>query len=57
MAEAEAERVATEDEVDLEAVGHPRGTLAILVIYALLFALGWVGLYLGEFMSRGAPHP
>ncbi len=37
--------------------GHPPGTLAILVIYALLFALGWLGLYFNEFMSRGTPHP
>ena len=51
MAEVENE------DVDLEAVGHPRGTLAILVIYALLFALGWLGLYFNEFMSRGTPHP
>ncbi len=46
--------VKAKEEVD---VGHPRGTMVILVIYALLFALGWLGLYVGEFMSRGTPHP
>ncbi len=49
--------VKAEEEIDLEAVGHPRGTMVILVIYALLFALGWLGLYVGEFLSRGTPHP
>ena len=57
MAELEAEADGTEEEIDLEAVGHPRGTMTILVIYALLFALGWLGLYFNEFMSRGTPHP
>jgi hypothetical protein len=32
---------------------HPRGTLAIVLIYALLFALGWILLYYGEFLPRG----
>ncbi len=32
---------------------HPRGTLAIVLIYALLFALGWLLLYFGEFLPRG----
>ena len=36
---------------------HPRGTLAILVLYALLFALGFLALYFFEFLGRGAPHP
>jgi hypothetical protein len=46
----------TESE-DLENLGHPRGTLAIVIGYALLFALAWLGLYVFEFMSRGAPQP
>jgi len=37
-------------------VGHPRGTLAIVLIFAALFTLGWFGLYLFRFMERGAPH-
>ncbi len=32
---------------------HPRGTLAIVLIYALLFAMGWLFLYYGEFLPRG----
>lgn len=36
---------------------HPRGTLAIVLIYAALFALGWLILYFAEFLPRGAPHP
>jgi hypothetical protein len=43
--------------VSLEDLGHPRGTLAIVILYALLFALGWIGLYVFEFLPRGAPQP
>jgi hypothetical protein len=39
---------------DLE---HPRGTLAIVVVFGLLFALGWLGMYFFVFLARGAPHP
>lgn len=42
--------------VDLEALGHPRGTLAIVIVYALLFGLGWLALYLVKFLGQGAPH-
>ncbi len=42
-------------EPALEALGHPRGTLAIVIVYALLFALGWLGLYIFGFLPRGAP--
>lgn len=41
----------------LENLGHPRGTLAIVIIYAILFALGWVALYVFQFLPRGAPQP
>lgn len=37
--------------------GHPRGTLAIVLIYGLLFALIWAGLYVFQFLDRGAPQP
>ena len=53
MEEAEAQN----PEPELADVGHPRGTLAIIVIYAVLFALGWMGLFFFEFMPRGTPHP
>ena len=34
---------------------HPRGTLAVVLIYAALFALGWFGVYFFLFLGRGAP--
>jgi hypothetical protein len=37
--------------------GHPRGTLAIVIVYGALFVLGWLGMYLGRFLAHGAPHP
>ena len=40
-----------------EDFGHPRGTLAIVLIYGLLFVLTWVGLYVFQFLGRGAPQP
>lgn len=46
-----------EDTPRPEDLGHPRGTLAIVILYGLLFALGWVGLYVFEFLPRGAPQP
>ncbi|HUL74355.1 MAG TPA: hypothetical protein VLT86_14710 [Vicinamibacterales bacterium] len=36
--------------------GHPRGTLAIVIIFGLLFGLGWFAMYVFEFLKRGAPH-
>lgn len=36
---------------------HPRGTLAVVGIFGLLFALGWLALYFLEFLPRGAPTP
>jgi hypothetical protein len=36
---------------------HPSGTLAIVVIYALLFVGGWVAMYLFVFLSRGPVTP
>jgi len=44
------------DDLDLEAIGHPRGTLVIVIIFGLVFALGWLGMYLFLFLGRGAPH-
>jgi hypothetical protein len=41
----------------LDAIGHPRGTLAIVAVYGLLFAAGWVALFFLYFMERGAPQP
>ena len=36
---------------------HPRGTLAIVAIYGLLFALGWLVLYFGVYLPRGGVQP
>ena len=38
-------------------VGHPKGTLAVVGLYALLFALGWLALYWFVFLPRGTPQP
>ena len=37
--------------------GHPRGTLAIVIIFGSLFLLGWLSMYFYMFLQRGAPHP
>ena len=39
-----------------EDFGHPRGTLAIVGIFGALFLLGWLGMYFGMFLQRGAMH-
>lgn len=46
-----------EDAFTEEDFGHPRGTLAIVLIYALIFAISWGGLYVWQFLERGAPTP
>ena len=46
-----------EPEVKPEDIGHPKGTLAIILIYGALFGLAWMSLFFFEFMPRGAPHP
>ena len=45
------------DEVRLDEIGHPRGTLAIVAIFGLLFALGWVAFYFFGFLARGSLRP
>ena len=40
-------------EEELKHVGHPKGTLAIVLIYAALFVLAWLVLYYGAFLPRG----
>ncbi len=39
-----------------EDFGHPRGTLAIVIIFGTLFVLGWLAMYFCMFLQRGAPH-
>ena len=48
---------ADEDRRMEEEFGHPRGTLAIVVVFGTLFLLGWLGMYFYMFLQRGAPHP
>jgi len=36
--------------------GHPRGTLAIMIVFGALFILAWLAMYLFIFFERGAPH-
>jgi hypothetical protein len=36
---------------------HPSGTLAIVVVYGVLFALGWAAVYLFVFLQRGHVSP
>jgi hypothetical protein len=44
-------------EPDLSAeFEHPRGTLAIVVVFGALFAVGWFVMYVWLFLSRGATH-
>ncbi|MDE2773301.1 MAG: hypothetical protein OXI46_06290 [Gemmatimonadota bacterium] len=33
--------------------GHPKGTLAILGVYGLLFVVGWLIMYFWVFVPRG----
>ena len=44
-----------EDSFTEEDFGHPRGTLAIVLIYGLIFAGTWLGLFIWQFLERGAP--
>jgi hypothetical protein len=44
------------DDNQPEEFGHPRGTLAIVFIFGALFLLGWLAMYIGLFLKRGAPH-
>lgn len=33
---------------------HPRGTLAIVVLYGVLMVLGWLAVYVFAYLPRGA---
>ncbi len=37
-------------------LGHPRGTLAIVIIFGLAFGVAWFAMYVLQFLGRGAPH-
>lgn len=55
MSPAEPRLPAASDDPAAD-IGHPRGTLAIVLIFGALFALGWFAFYLLRFMEQGAPH-
>jgi hypothetical protein len=38
-----------------DALGHPRGTLAVVALFGLLFAFTWLFTYVFVFLERGAP--
>ncbi len=38
-----------------EELGHPRGTLAIVIVFGALFAIGWLAMYVFQFLARGVP--
>jgi hypothetical protein len=46
----------SENEVNLDDLGHPRGTLVIVIIFGVLFGLAWFATYFFMFLGRGAPH-
>lgn len=37
--------------------GHPRGTLAIVGLYGLLFVLGWLAFFFFLYLPRGVVTP
>ncbi len=57
MPEAERPSEQLGGEEGPEDFGHPRGTLAIVVVFGTLFGLGWLAMYLFLFLARGGPRP
>jgi len=50
-------RAGAPSEPDVPAdFGHPRGTLAIVIVFGALFALGWFAMFFLRFMGSDVPH-
>ena len=43
-------------DVDLSVLENPRGTLAIVITFGLLFAVSWLAMFIFGFLGRGATH-
>lgn len=37
--------------------GHPKGTLLLMGLYGLLFAVGWFAIYILVYLRRGGVTP
>jgi len=44
------------DEQILREFEHPRGTLAIVAVFAVLLAVGWLIFYFHLYLGRGGTH-
>jgi len=44
-----------DEQVQFDDLGHPRGTLAIVIIFGLAFGVAWFAMYILQFIGRGAP--
>ncbi|HWV58503.1 MAG TPA: hypothetical protein VNZ57_13700 [Longimicrobiales bacterium] len=45
------------NEPETQVSGHPRGTLAIVALYGVLFAAAWLAVYFLIYTPRGGVHP
>jgi hypothetical protein len=43
-------------EPDLASLENPRGSLVIVLLFGLIFAVGWLAMYFWVFLGRGALH-
>jgi hypothetical protein len=43
-------------DVDPAVLENPRGTLAIVITFGLLFAAAWLAMFIFVFLGRGATH-
>jgi len=55
-APSEPSQPSLEEKVNPDELGHPRGTLAIVIIFGLAFGVAWFAMYVLQFIGRGAPH-